>query len=139
MTGGAPADADRMQNDRSIGQLLRDLASDATNLIHQEVLLARTEIEGNVQRSIAALVSMAAGALVAFAGVIILLGAVVDGLIEYGLQPWLADLIVGGTVAVIGFIIVRAGQSALSATSLTPERATANLRRDVDLLKEQVS
>jgi len=128
-----------VQNDRSIGQLLRDLASDATNLIHQEVLLARTEIEGNVQRSIAALVSMAAGALVAFAGVIILLGAVVDGLIEYGLQPWLADLIVGGTVAVIGFIIVRAGQSALAATSLTPERATANLRRDVDLLKEQVS
>jgi len=128
-----------VQNDRSIGQLLRDLASDATNLIHQEVLLARTEIEGNVQRSIAALVSMAAGALVAFAGVIILLGAAVDGLIDYGLEPWLADLIVGGTVAVIGFILVRAGQSALSATSLTPERATANLRRDVDLLKEQVS
>jgi len=128
-----------VQNDRSIGQLLRDLASDATNLIHQEALLARTEIEGNVQRSIAALVSMAAGALVAFAGVIILLGAAVDGLIDYGLEPWLADLIVGGTVAVIGFILVRAGQSALSATSLTPERATANLRRDVDLLKEQVS
>jgi len=126
-------------DDRSIGQLLRDLAGDATQLIHQEVLLARTEIEGNVQRSIAALVSMAAGALVAFAGVIILLGAAVDGLIDYGLEPWLADLIVGGTVAVIGFILVRAGQSALSATSLTPERATANLRRDVDLLKEQVS
>ena len=42
------------------------------------------------------------GALLAFAGLIILLDAAVYGLDKAGLEPWLAALIVGGVVVVIG-------------------------------------
>ena len=46
---------------------------------------------------------MIAGALLAFAALIVLLDALVYGLAEAGLERWLAALIVGGVVAVIGF------------------------------------
>ena len=87
----------------------------------------------------AALVTMLAGGLLAFVALIVLLGAVVDGLTNAGLERWVAELIVGGSVTLVGFILVRVGQKALAASSLTPERTANSVRRDIDLLKEHVA
>ena len=124
---------------RSVGELVRDLANDVTNLVRQELNLARTEAQDKLHQTIAAVVAMIAGALLAFAALIVLLDALVYGLTEAGLERWLAALMVGGVVAIIGFILVRKGQNDLSATRLTPDRTTANVRKDINLVKEQVS
>lgn len=127
------------QDTRSIGELLRDLGSDTADLIRQELLLVRTEITTKVQKSLAALVTMLAGGLLAFVALIVLLGAVVDGLASAGLERWVAELIVGGSVTLGGFILVRVGQKVLAASSLTPERTASSVRRDINLLKEHVA
>jgi uncharacterized membrane protein YqjE len=124
---------------RSVGELVRDLANDVSNLVRQELNLARTEAQDKLHQTIAAVVAMIAGALIAFAALIGLLDALVYGLTEAGLERWLAALIVGGVVAIVGFILVRKGQKDLSATRLAPERTTANVRKDINLVKEQVS
>lgn len=128
-----------VQENRSVGELLRDLANDVTALIRQELALARTEAQEKVHQTIAAVVAMIAGALIAFAALIVLLDALVYGLTEAGMQRWLAALIVGGVVALIGFFLVRKGQKDLSATRLAPERTAANVRKDINLVKEQAS
>jgi nucleoside permease NupC len=127
------------QEGRSVGELLRDLATDSTALIRQELALARTEAEDKLHQSIVAVVSIVAGALLAFAALIVLLDALVYGLTEAGLERWLAALIVGGVIAAVAFLLVRKGQNDLSATRLAPERTAANLRKDINLVKEQVS
>ena len=124
---------------RSIGELLRDLASDSATLVQQEFALARAEAEAKLHQMIMAAIELLVGALVAFAALFILVDAGVYSLAEAGVQRWLAALIVGGVVAVIGFLLVRKGQKDLSATRLAPERTAANLRKDLDLVKEQVS
>lgn len=124
---------------RSVGELLRDLANDVTALVRQEMTLARTEAQDKVQQTVTAVMAIVAGALIAFAALIILLDALVYGLTEAGLQRWLAALIVGVVVAIIGFFLVRKGQNDLSASRLTPERTAANVRKDLNLVKEQVS
>ena len=124
---------------RSIGELLRDRASDSASLVQQDFALARAEAEAKLHQMIMASIELLVGALVAFAALIILLDAVVYCLSEAGLQRWLAALIVGGVVAVIGFVLVRKGQKDLAAMRLAPERTAANLRKDLDLGKEQVS
>ena len=45
---------------RSIGQLLRDLADDVTQLIRNELALARSEASDNASKMVTALVSIAA-------------------------------------------------------------------------------
>ena len=55
------------------------------------------------------------------------------------MERWLAALVVGGVVALIGLLVVRKGQGDLSATRLAPERSAASFRKDVDMLREQVS
>jgi hypothetical protein len=126
-------------NRRSVMDLLRDLARDTSGLLRQELQLVRAETENHVHQLIAALVAMFAGALLGLAGLIILLDAMVYGLIKAGLDHWLASLIVGGVVALVAYILVRKGENDLSATRLAPERSAANFRKDVDLLREQVS
>ena len=83
-------------DNRSVGELLRDLAADAATLVRQELSLARVETEEKLHASMAALVAMLAGALLAFAALIVLLDAVVYALADAGLDRWLAALIVGG-------------------------------------------
>lgn len=124
---------------RSLGDLLRDLGSDAALLIRQELRLARTEIQENVHHSLQSLIVILAGGLMAFAGLIVLLSAAVDGLILFGVQRWLAELVVGGGVVLVGLIVARSGQKALAATDLAPQRASASVQRDVAMLKEQVT
>ena len=128
-----------IQENRSVGELLRDLANDVSALVRQEITLARTEAQDKVHQTVLAVVAMIAGALMAFAALIILLDALVFGLVEAGLERWLAALIVGGVVALIGFFLVRKGQNDLSASRLAPERTAANVRKDLNLVKEQVS
>ncbi len=124
---------------RSIGELLRDLASNSASLVRQELVLARTEAHDKLHQSTTAIMALMAGALLAFAALIVLLDALVYGLTEAGLERWLAALIVGGVVAAIGFILVRKGQNDLSATRLAPERTVSSVRKDMNMVKEHAS
>ena len=74
-----------IQENRSVGELLRDLANDVSALVRQEITLARTEAQDKVHQTVLAVVAMIAGALMAFAALIILLDALVFGLVEAGL------------------------------------------------------
>jgi len=124
---------------RSLVDLLRDLAGETSTLLRQELSLARAETQDKLHQIIAVLVAMLGGALLAFAGLIILLDALVYGLVEAGMERWLAVLVVGGVVALVGLLVAWKAQSDLSATRLAPERSAASFRKDVDMLREQVS
>jgi hypothetical protein len=124
---------------RSLADLLRDLAGGTSTLLRQELSLARAETQDKLHQIIAVLVAILGGALLAFAGLIILLDALVYGLVEAGMERWLAALVVGGVVALLGLLVAWKAQSDLSATRLAPERSAANFRKDVDMLREQVS
>ena len=124
---------------RSLADLLRDLAGETSTLLRQELSLARAETQDKLHQIIAVLVAMLGGALLAFAGLIILLDALVYGLVEAGMERWLAALVVGGVVALVGLLVAWKAQSDLSATRLAPERSAASFRKDVDMLREQVS
>ncbi len=123
---------------RSIGELLRDLANDSTRLVRDEITLARTEAQEKVRQVGGAVAMMAIGGVLAIPAIVLLLQAVVT-LLSYFMYDWVAMLLVGIVVALIGYLLVRKGQNDLSASRLAPERTAANLRRDVNLVQEKVS
>ena len=69
---------------RSIGELLRDLASDSTALVRQELALAQAEAQDKLHQSVAGGSMVVMSALLAFAGLIILLHAAGYGLERQG-------------------------------------------------------
>ena len=124
---------------RSVGELLRDLASDSAALVQQELTLARTEAQDKLHQTMTGAAELMAAALLALAGFLVLLQAAVYGLEEFGLDPWLAAVIVGGVVLVIGVVLLQKARSDLSAKNLAAHRTAANLRKDLNLVKGHVS
>lgn len=129
---GAPPDP------RGIGELLRDLASDGTRLVRDEIALARSEAQEKARQVGVAVGMIAAGAVLAIPAIVLVLQAVVKLLAVY-MPEWVAALLVGVVVGLVGYLLVRKGQASLSGSRLAPERTAASLRRDVDLVQGRVS
>jgi hypothetical protein len=58
-------------------------------------------------------------------------------LIQAGIEPWLAALVVGLIVAVIGGVLIAGGRTTIAATDLTPRRTLDTIRDDAEWAKEQ--
>jgi hypothetical protein len=127
---------------RSLIALFSDLFRETSTLVHQEAELAKAEISEKVSDVGKGIAAMAVGGAIIFAGFIVLLFAASNGLAML-LPPehanWLAPLIIGLAVIVLGFIALAIGKHELSAEHLKPSRTMDSLRRDTQLVKEHVT
>jgi drug/metabolite transporter (DMT)-like permease len=105
------------------------------------VALARAEMSEKVTQVGNGLASLIIGGFVLFAGLLKLLDAAIYGIGELmppEQSPWLAALIVGVIVTVIGIVMFQKGRSNLKPRHLTPQRTVESLHRDKEFAKEQV-
>ena len=124
-------DAQPNQQDRSLGELFGDLSREITTLVRQEMTLARTEMSQKLSRLGKDIGFMAAGGLVAYAGLLTLIAALVIILNQVGLALWASALLVGLIVAGVGGFLVVRGLNALKQEDLTPRETIASLKEDV--------
>lgn len=124
--------------DRSLGELFGDLARDTGTLVRQEVQLAQTELSQKATRAARNVGILAAGGLVAYAGFLALLAAIVLGLVAAGFEAWQAALLVGAVVAIVGGVLVQQGLGALKRTELAPRQTVETLKEDAQWAKDQV-
>jgi hypothetical protein len=132
--------------ERSIGELLKELRDDTTTLLRQEVALAKTEMSEKASRAGRNAAYIAAGGAVAYAGLIFLLLAATYALYlmlqAMGMEThslWVAPLIVGAIVGIIGYSLVQKGISTLRDESLVPEKTTQSLQEDKQWLQEKTT
>jgi len=134
-----------LREERSIGQLLKELRDETTTLLRQEVELAKTEMAEKASRTGKNLGSLAVGGGVAFLGALALLAAVIYGLtsilnqfMSVGVAIWLAPLIVGLVLAAIGYSLVQKALATLKQESLTPQKTTQTLQENKEWLKAKM-
>lgn len=134
-----------VREERSIGQLLKELRDETTTLLRQEVDLAKTEMGEKASRVGKNVGSLAVGGGVAFLGALALLAAVIYGLtsilnqfMSVGVAIWLAPLLVGLVLAGIGYSLVKKALATLKQESLTPTRTTQTLQENKEWLKARM-
>jgi uncharacterized membrane protein YqjE len=125
-----------MEN-KPMSRLMMDLIDSVNRLLRQELQLARIESTEKVNEAILGLVGILGGMIVALTSLLVLVQAVVVALAEY-MRPEYAALVVGVVLAVIAFILIRSGRSALEAKNLALPKTTESLKRDKDLVMETV-
>lgn len=126
---------DRM-DERPVSGLLTDLVSQITALFRTEINLLKAEMRDNVRSFSGALVSIAIGAALLIAAVIVLVQAVVAALVDMGLSVWLASLIVGAVLGIVGAIMIKSGTGKMKPSELAPDRTARQMEKDVALMKE---
>lgn len=121
----------------SLGELAGGLAGDVQDLVRGELKLARAEFDEKLHSLIAGAVALLGGALVAFAGLVVLLEGGAAALAKW-MPAWAALMIVGLGIVAVGGLIARGGLAKISLRNMTPDRTAANLKQDGRTLKEHL-
>ena len=127
----------RPMENRPLGDLFSELATDMSNLVRQEVALAKLEITQKAKflgRNVAYLV---VGGAVAYAGMLAVIAAIIMFLDRY-MPAWGAALLVGAIVALIAWLLIGKAMSALQQADLTPRDTVETLKEDATWAKQQI-
>ena len=119
--------ADHIDN-RSLGDLFKELSRETGTLVRKEVELATTEMTTKLKTASAHAGTVAAGGALAHAGLLVLLAALVIGLSQLGVTPWLSALIVGLLTIGVGYLLVSRGLANLRRTSVAPTNAIETMK-----------
>ena len=126
------------EQDASMIGLLRQLSREVPALFTKELALAKAELQASLTTLKAGIAAVAGGAIVLLAGFIILLMSAVYGLSTV-MAPWLAALIVGVVVMIVGFAMLQSGKKQFEPSHFKPDRTLEALNKDQEALRRKVS
>jgi hypothetical protein len=120
-------------NVRPIPAIFTDLISQVTNLVRKEGQLARAEISEKAGRALSGIAMILLGSVLLIPALVILLQAAIAGLVQNGMEPALAALIVGGAALIVGMVLGLVGWSWVKPSSLVPDKTIDQLKRDAEV------
>lgn len=125
------------KDERSLGELFADLSRQTSQLIHQEMALAKSEMSEKATQIGKIVGFIAAGGVILYAGFLALLTTIII-LIARVLPWWLSALIVGVVVVAIGAILVDMGLQKLKHLNPAPQQTIETLKEDQRWMKERI-
>jgi hypothetical protein len=125
------------RDDRSLGELFAELSEKTSSLVNKEIQLARHEMTRSATTLARNSVRIVIGGLAAYMGAIVALIGIAWLLVDFGLQPWLGFLLVGGLTIAIGSLLAWSAVQSLKKVSVVPERTVETIKQDVEWAKEQ--
>src|SRR5438876_11684783 len=103
------ATAETLDDDRSLGTVVKELTADLSTLFRSEIALLKLEVKDTVAKLGGGAAMFAAAAFIALFGVAFLFVTITLGLVALGVPAWLSSLIVtvvlfvaAGVFAVMG-------------------------------------
>jgi uncharacterized membrane protein YqjE len=113
--------------------------SQTADLVQAEFRLARAELAEKADTLRGGLILIVLGAIFLIAALGMILQALVSVLINAGVSPPAAILLVAGAAAVLGLVLFLVGQKRLHPSELTPDRTLTSLSRDSRMVKETLT
>jgi len=127
----------RTLENRPLGDLFGDLATDMGNLVRQEVALATVEITQKAKYVGKNVGYLVVGGAVAYAALLAIVAAIIM-LLAKVMPGWGAALLVGVVIAVVGWLLIGKAITALQEADLTPRETVETLKEDATWMKEQI-
>jgi uncharacterized membrane protein YqjE len=125
------------KQDRSIGELFSELASETGLLIRQEVALAKVELTQKATRVGRNVGYLVLGGAVAYAALLALLASIVI-LLANVMSWWVAALVVAVLVGIIAAVLISKALAALKNTDVAPRQTVETLKEDAQWAKQQM-
>jgi len=127
----------RTAEERPLGSLFGELASEIGTLVRQEIALAKIELSENVSHVGKDVAYVAAGGAVLYAGLLALIATLIVGV---GLA--IGSLLAGAAIVTIvvlalGYFLLRQGLANLKKHDLAPRQSIETLSQNVNWAKEQ--
>jgi hypothetical protein len=124
--------------EETLGVLFATASRDLSALVRGEIELAKTELRQEVKNGATGGAMFGAAAFLSLLAVILLSIAFAEGLIELGVVPWLAFLIVTVVYLLVAGVLVLVGKRAVSKVG-PPERTIRTSKETAAFLKNPLS
>lgn len=119
--------------ERSAGQLVKEVTEDMSTLVRKEIELAKQELGRSVSAKVKGAAIFAVVGVLGFFMLIFMLLAIRDAFAELW-APWIADLATAGVIAVVAVVAALVAKKKL-ATPISAEMTKKNIKEDVELVK----
>ncbi len=126
-----------VKEERSLGDLLSELAGETGTLVRQEVALAQAELTQTATTTGKNIGFLVVGGAVGYAAVLALLAAVVLLLSRF-IPAWAAALVVGLVVGSAAIFMISAALARLKKTDPVPRATIETLKEDATWLKNEL-
>jgi Flp pilus assembly protein TadB len=137
MSSQVPGDTGDLR-DRSLGELFKQLSQETTQLVHQELELAKAEIQQKGKQAGAGAGMFGGAGALGLAALGALTACFILAL-DLIMPAWLAALIVAVVYGIIAFVLVKQGQARLKqAAPPVPEQTIETVKEDVEWAKTQM-
>lgn len=125
---------------RSVAALMSEFTSETSTLARQEIALAKAETNEKINQLTSGIKQLVIGGAILIVSLFYILDAVVYGiaqLLPEDYRLWLAALIVGVVVGLLGLTLLKKGQKDVQPDNLTPRRTVRSVKLDTQLAKGQ--
>ncbi len=131
-------DSAQPRDDRSLGQIVGDVAQDLSTLVRQELDLAKTEVKQEAGRAGKG-VGMLGGAGVAGHLALIFLSLCAMFVLNNAMPLELSALVVTAFWAIVAAVLARSGKKALDRTNPALPQTQRSLKEDAAWVRQQKS
>ena len=125
--------------DRSLGQIIKELTADFSTLFRSEVALLKLEVKDTVSKLGGGAAMFAAAAFLAIFGIGFLFVTIVLGLVAIGVPAWLSTLIVTIVLFVAAGVLAMMGKKKFAQVNFVPEESVRQIKNDIESIKSDIA
>jgi hypothetical protein len=127
------------KEERSLGDLFSELATETSTLVKQEIALVQTELTLKATKVGKNVGYLVVGGAVGYAALLAFIAALIIGLGSLLDNYWAAALIVGVVIAIAAVVMILSAINSLKNMEMTPTQTVETIKEDAQWLKDQVS
>jgi len=127
------------QSERSLGNIIKDLSADLSNLFRSEIALLKLELKESVAKLGGGGALLSAALFLGLIGIAFLFVTITLGLVALGVPAWLSSLIVTVVLFAAAGVLAMMGKKKLGTVNFVPNESIEHIRGDIDALKADVA
>ncbi|HEV7920850.1 MAG TPA: phage holin family protein [Thermoanaerobaculia bacterium] len=126
-------------DDRSLGNIIKDLTADFSTLFRSEIALLKLEIKDTVAKLGGGAAMFAGAAALAIFGLGFLFVTITLGLVALGVPAWLSSLIVTIALFALAGVLAMMGKKKFAAVQFVPNQSIEQIKSDIETIKADVA
>jgi uncharacterized membrane protein YqjE len=122
-------------DNRTLGQIVKELTADISTLFRSEIALLKLEIKDTVAKLGGGAAMFAGAAFVALFGLAFLFVTITLGLVALGVPAWVSSLIVTVVLFVVAGVLALMGKKKFAQVNFVPNESVQQIKADVEAIK----
>ena len=133
------ATAETLDDDRSLGTVVKELTADLSTLFRSEIALLKLEVKDTVAKLSGGTAMFLAAAFLAVFGIGFLFVTIVLGLVRLGVPAWLSTLVVTVALFIGAAVLAMMGKKKFAAVQFVPTESIEQIKTDIESIKADIA